>query len=70
MIHRFQANCQFCAHYLGNRRCKAFSDQIPDALWSGENLHRTPFSGDNGMLFEPKRLSVPPDVESFLSGDY
>jgi hypothetical protein len=41
MIHRYQANCRFCANYLGDRKCLAFPAEIPDDLWTGENLHRT-----------------------------
>lgn len=32
-------------------RCVAFS-QIPQEIISGENGHRTPYPGDNGIVFE------------------
>jgi len=32
-------------------RCAAFS-QIPEEILRGENSHRTPYPGDNGIVFE------------------
>jgi hypothetical protein len=46
-----------CAHYQGAQRCKAFSAGIPPALWSGEHLHREPYPGDSGILFQAKVLA-------------
>lgn len=54
MISRYQDNCKNCTHYLQNKQCKAFPEGIPEVLWSGDNLHRTPYEGDNGVLYSPK----------------
>ena len=45
--------CDACRHYIKTRRCKAF-DWIPDAILTGKHDHRTPYPGDNGILFEKK----------------
>ena len=41
--------CQLCTRYRGGRTCEAFSDQIPDAIWSGRNPHLDAFPGDGGL---------------------
>jgi len=54
--------CYRCAHYSFNvytnpdgfRRCSAFPDGIPDAIFIGGIDHTSPFPGDNGIMFEPK----------------
>ncbi len=56
MIYRSQANCSMCAHYQGEQRCQAFPDGIPNPLWTGEHLHREPYSGDGGIRYQPKRI--------------
>ena len=56
-----QAACRSCAHYLGvhsvdgserseHHRCEAF-DQIPREILAGENDHRNPVDGDNGIRY-------------------
>jgi hypothetical protein len=50
--------CEFCRHFHENnprreRRCKAFPAGIPLAIWNNEHDHRTPYSEDRGILFEP-----------------
>jgi hypothetical protein len=69
MIRGHQHNCQWCAHYSGERRCEAFPAGIPEPLWLAEHLHRTPFEGDQGLRYEPRRLDMP-DAEAFLGGGY
>ena len=66
MILRYQDNCKHCAHYLGDQTCHAFQNGIPAILWSGENPHDEPYPGDQGYLYESRRLSIPPmddDIE-------
>lgn len=46
------ANCRF---YFANAICNAFPDGIPDEILLGNNLHRKPYPGDNGIQFEPIR---------------
>lgn len=47
--------CMRCRRYneKGNN-CKAFPVKIPDKIFFGENLHKEPYPGDNGILFIPK----------------
>lgn len=59
MIYRSQANCSMCVHYQADRRCQAFPDGIPQALWAGEHLHRDPYPGDGGIRYQPKRIAPP-----------
>lgn len=47
--------CGRCEHYSlrsGERVCKAFPDEIPMAIWMGENDHTMPYEGDHGIRFE------------------
>lgn len=48
MIYRHDQNCRVCKHFLGDRKCLAFPESIPDDLWSGENSHHEPYPGDQG----------------------
>jgi hypothetical protein len=45
--------CMRCQHYneKGNN-CSAFPGKIPDEIFFGENLHKAPYPGDHGILFE------------------
>jgi hypothetical protein len=45
--------CSYCRHWQGYRRCDAFPEEIPLAIWIGENDHRQPVAGDHGIRFEP-----------------
>ncbi len=48
--------CYDCAHFRAAAigRCDAFPEQIPERIWSGKVQHLEPFSGDQGVQFEPK----------------
>ena len=59
MIRRREQNCWACLHYAGAEKCLAFPFGIPAELWSGENLHRQPFPGDQGYLYERKFIELP-----------
>jgi len=48
--------CLFCKHYI-YLSCKAFPDEIPDEIFTGEYDHTEPYEGDNGIRFEPIKES-------------
>jgi hypothetical protein len=35
----------------GKKTCKVFPLGIPKKIWNGENDHKKPYSGDNGIIF-------------------
>jgi len=50
----FSSVCTYCKHWKGAAfHCNAFGNSpIPDEIWSGQNPHTSPFTGDNGITFE------------------
>lgn len=36
----------------GEGNCRAFLDRIPDEIFWGKNLHKEPYPGDHGILFD------------------
>lgn len=49
--------CMHCKNFIldvnaENNYCKAFPDRIPDEIFFGENLHKEPYPGDHGILFD------------------
>jgi hypothetical protein len=51
--------CSTCRHWnvkSGDRQCTAFPDGIPDKIWLGENDHRQPYQGDNGVQYRQVEL--------------
>ena len=51
--------CLMCRHLAADWTCSAFPDGIPGPILSGENDHREPFPGDNGIRFEPLEDAQP-----------
>ena len=48
-------SCLFCKHLNeDNISCTAYPDVIPDPIIGGQYDHRRHYSGDHGILFEPK----------------
>lgn len=43
--------CMECRHFQGNRRCAAFSGEIPDVIWWGRSTHEEAVEGDHGIRF-------------------
>jgi hypothetical protein len=43
--------CIQCRRYLGDLRCEAFPDRIPDPIILGEHDHRKPYPRDKGLRF-------------------
>lgn len=60
--------CTFCRHLdmSGERRCAAFPQEIPLAIWTGENNHHVPYPGDHGIHFAPISEGVTADAEPQL----
>lgn len=58
--------CTFCKHLHPDedRRCDAFSDEIPMEIWLGKDDHRQPFPGDRGIQFEPFEDESPRSVDA------
>ena len=50
----FSSVCTFCSrlHEDEERACDAFPEEIPEAIWEGENGHTGPYPGDHGLRFE------------------
>lgn len=53
-----QPMCLMCKHLLGltsdaKPYCKAFPNGIPDKFWDAKVDHTVPYTGDNGITFEP-----------------
>ncbi|TLU53293.1 MAG: hypothetical protein FDX02_08485 [Chlorobium sp.] len=48
--------CTSCAYRPTGieRTCKAFPDGIPIDIWMGNNDHKQPYQGDNGIMFAPR----------------
>jgi len=45
--------CSNCANYLGDHRCKAFTDKIPEEIYLGFNTHDKVFPNQkNDIIFE------------------
>lgn len=50
--------CVYCRHFNGylsdgKPYCKAFPGGIPSKFWDAKVDHTTPYTGDNGITFEP-----------------
>lgn len=58
----FTASCTPCARLIqppseeGPPRCEAFPDGIPAEIWLLQHDHRTPYPGDRGLTFLPKKM--------------
>ncbi len=61
--------CAFCTRYLGDSKCPAFPERIPDAVWDGRHNHREPYPGDHGVRFEPTPDGNPRPAYPEVSGE-
>ncbi len=54
--------CLWCRHLknIPERRCAAYPDGVPAAIWSGQRKHDRPVEGDGGIQYEPR--TAPFDV--------
>ncbi len=48
------AQCEYCAHYIGNRKCKAYPNGIPIEIWQLWVDHKKPYNGDGGITYKPE----------------
>jgi hypothetical protein len=67
MIFQAKDHCRFCKHFLSERKCLAFPDRIPDALWSGDDLHHEAHEGDQGYRYRRAFDELPPLPEHFFN---
>lgn len=52
-----QPACNTCKHYIAFSdppSCAAFTAGIPRKILVGDDMHRKPFRGDNGIMYERK----------------
>lgn len=55
---KFSKVCTLCVHFNVDsalekkRTCEAFPQGIPDEIFLGQNNHRSPYKGDNGIQFK------------------
>lgn len=50
--------CWTCKNYTQDptkNTCKAFPDEIPEAIYLGRVKHTKPYPGDNGIQYEEKK---------------
>lgn len=50
---RLMPICIGCSHHRANNTCTAFPNGIPEKILFSEFDHRKPFTGDNGIQFDP-----------------
>ena len=43
---------RFIQDIMGEDHCSAFPDRIPNEIFWGKNLHKEPYPGDHGILFD------------------
>jgi hypothetical protein len=45
--------CEICKNYIGDLKCFAFPDGIPEKILTGEEDHKKPINGQtNNFVFE------------------
>jgi hypothetical protein len=55
------SQCIYCRHLIGNAKCAAFPEGIPQDILYNWHDHLIPYPGDKGVTFEPNpRAKVPP----------
>jgi len=59
ITHQDWPECKDCKHYLGEWKCKAFSDSIPPEIMLMQVKHDKPYEGDHGIQYAPAEWSKP-----------
>jgi hypothetical protein len=49
---KWKTPCATCVHFIESGICHAFPDGIPAEIYSGDNQHREPYPGDQGIQYE------------------
>ncbi len=68
----FSPICMWCSRLIDygiDRKCDAFPDGIPSAIWEGEADHRVPYPGDQGIQFVPRNQRGATEVAQWFSDD-
>ena len=48
------SQCNFCKNLKKNATCRAFINGIPREITKNKFIHKKPYEGDNGIMYEPK----------------
>lgn len=48
--------CASCKNYIGEQKCAAFPNGIPQPILDGKNDHRQPYPGDHGVQYEAESI--------------
>jgi len=58
-LERVDSQCLKCKHYHPSRgSCEAFPDVTPGPIFSNRHDHRQPYTGDQGIRWEPREPGV------------
>jgi hypothetical protein len=63
--------CDLCRHRAADRSrtCSAFPDGIPMPIWLARHDHRTPYTGDHGIRWEPLRTEDIAILKAIAGGE-
>lgn len=47
------SQCLFCKNIMKDETCRAFMNGIPKEITENKFIHKRPYKGDNGIIYEP-----------------